>query len=134
MAATPLVRSEGRQSSLFAVAEFTYADFTSTAFVPVIKLPANHIKLQAYLGVKTPSGAALTLSLGTSSAPAGLLAATSVAAAGKTAVSAAAALGNGCPVAGETIGITPSAANPTALVGCVVIEYVVSGRQQTTES
>lgn len=34
----------------------------------------------------------------------------------------------------ETIGITPSAANPTALVGCVVIEYVVSGRQQTTES
>ena len=134
MAATPLVRSEGRQSSLFAVAEFTFADFPTTAFVPVIKLPANHIKLQAYLGVKTASGAALTLALGTSGTPTGLLAATSVAAQGKTAVSAAAALGYGCPQPGEVIGITPSAGGSTALVGCVVIEYVVAGRQQTTES
>lgn len=134
MAATPQVRSEGRQSSLFAIAEFSFADFTSTAFVPVIKLPANHIKLQAYLGVKTASGAALTLSLGTSGAPTGLLAATSVAAAGKTAVSAASALGYGCPSAGEVIGITPSAANPTALVGCVVIEYIIAGRAEVSES
>lgn len=134
MPATPQVRSEGRQCPLVAIAEFTFADFTSTAFVPVIKLPANHIKLRAYLGVKTASGAALTLSLGTSGTPAGLLAATSVAALGKTDVSAAAALGYGCPQAGEVIGITPSAANPTALVGCVVIEYVIAGKAETTES
>ena len=134
MPATPQVRSEGRQASKFAVGKFTFADFPTTAFVPIIKLPAGHIKLQTYLGVKTASGAALTLSLGTSGTPAGLLAPTSVAAQGKTAVSAAAALGYGCPQGGEVIGITPSAGGPTLLEGCVVIEYIVDGRSDTTES
>ena len=82
MPASLQVQSEGRQSSLFAVAKITSADFSTTAFIPLIKLPANHVKLQAYLGVKTASGAALTLSLGTSGSPAGLLGATSVAATG----------------------------------------------------
>lgn len=128
------VNFEGRQSSLFAVAKITSADFNTTAFIPLIKLPANHIKLQAYLGVKTASGAALTLSLGTSGAPAGLLAATSVAATGKTAVSAAAALGNGSPQGGEVIGATPSTGASTLLEAYVVIEYIVLGRHQVTES
>lgn len=134
MAASLQVQSEGRQSSLFAVAKITSADFNSTAFIPLIKLPPNHIKLQAYLGVKTASGAALTLSLGTSGSPAGLLAATSVAATGKTAVSNAAALGNGAPQAGEVIGATPSTGTSTLLEAYVVVEYIVFGRQQTTES
>lgn len=128
------VRSEGRQSSKFAIAKITSADFTTTNFIPLIKLPPNHIKLQAYLAVKTASGAALTLSLGTASAPAGLLAATSVAALGKTAVSAAAALGYGAPAAGEVIGATPSTGTSTLLEAYVVIEYIVLGREQTTES
>ena len=126
--------SEGRQSSLFAVARIRSADFSTTAFIPLIKLPANHIKLQAYLGVKVASGAALTLALGTSGAPTGLLGATSVAATGKTAVSAAAALGNGAPAGGEVIGATPSIGTSTLLEAYVVIEYIVFGRQQTTES
>ena len=134
MPASLQVQSEGRQSSLFAVAKITSADFSTTAFIPLIKLPANHIKLQAYLGVKVASGAALTLSLGTSGSPAGLLAATSVAATGKTAVSAAAALGNGAPSAGEVIGATPSTGTSTLLEAYVVIEYIVFGRQKTTES
>ena len=134
MAATLQVQSEGRQSSLFAVAKITSADFSTTAFIPLIKLPPKHIKLQAYLAVKTASGAALTLSLGTAAAPAGLLAATSVAAQGKTAVSAAAALGYGAPAGGEVIGATPSAGASTLLEAYVVVEYIVEGRQHTTES
>lgn len=134
MSASLQVQSEGRQGSLFAVAKITSADLSSTAFVPLIKLPANHIKLKAYLGVKTASGAALTLSLGTSGAPAGLLAATSVAALGKTDVTAAAALGYGAPQGGEVIGVTPSAGSSTLLEAYVVIEYIVFGRQHTTES
>lgn len=128
------VRSEGRQASKFAIAKITSADFSTTDFIPLIKLPTNHIKLQAYLAVKTASGAALTLSLGTASAPAGLLAATSVAALGKTAVSAAAALGYGAPAAGEVIGATPSTGTSTLLEAYVVIEYIVLGREHTTES
>ena len=127
-------RSEGRQSSLFAIAKITSADFTTTDFIPLIKLPPNHVKLQAYLAVKTASGAALTLSLGTSGAATGLLGATSVAALGKTAVSAAAALGYGAPSAGEVIGATPSTGTSTLLEAYVVIEYIVLGREQTTES
>ena len=134
MSATLQTRSEGRQSSLFAIAKITSADFSTTAFIPLIKLPPNHVKLQAYLAVKTASGAALTLSLGTASAPAGLLAATSVAALGKTAVSAAAALGYGAPAAGEVIGATPSTGTSTLLEAYVVIEYIVLGREHTTES
>ena len=134
MDASLQTRSEGRQSSLFAIAKITSADFTTTDFIPLIKLPPNHIKLQAYLAVKTASGAALTFSLGTASAPAGLLAATSVAALGKTAVSAAAALGYGAPAAGEVIGATPSTGTSTLLEAYVVIEYIVLGREQTTES
>lgn len=127
-------QSEGRQGSLFAIAKVTSADIPTTAFVPLIKLPAKHLKLQAYLAVKTASGAALTLSLGTSGAPTGLLGATSVAAIGKTAVSAAAALGYGAPQDGEVIGVTPSAGSSTLLEAYVVIEYIVFGRQQVTES
>ena len=134
MSASLQVRSEGRQSSLFAIAKITSADFSTTDFIPLIKLPPNHVKLQAYLAVKTASGAALTLSLGTASAPAGLLAATSVAALGKTAVSAAAALGYGAPAAGEVIGATPSTGTSTLLEAYVVIEYIVLGREHTTES
>ena len=128
------VRSEGRQASKFAIAKITSADFSTTDFIPLIKLPPNHVKLQAYLAVKTASGAALTLSLGTASAPAGLLAATSVAALGKTAVSSAAALGYGAPAAGEVIGATPSTGTSTLLEAYVVIEYIVFGREHTTES
>ena len=128
------VRSEGRQSSKFAIAKITSADFTTTNFIPLIKLPPNHIKLQAYLAVKTASGAALTLSLGTSGAATGLLGATSVAALGKTAVSSAAALGYGAPSAGEVIGATPSTGTSTLLEAYVVIEYIVLGREHTTES
>ena len=127
-------RSEGRQSSLFAIAKITSADFTTTDFIPLIKLPPNHVKLQAYLAVKTASGAALTFSLGTSGAATGLLGATSVAALGKTAVSSAAALGYGAPAAGEVIGATPSTGTSTLLEAYVVIEYIVLGREQTTES
>ena len=134
MSATLQTRSEGRQSSLFAIAKITSADFSTTDFIPLIKLPPNHVKLQAYLAVKTASGAALTLSLGTASAPAGLLAATSVAALGKTAVSSAAALGYGAPAAGEVIGATPSTGTSTLLEAYVVIEYIVFGREHTTES
>ncbi len=134
MGASLQVQSEGRQDSLFAIAKITSADLASTAFVPLIKLPANHIKLKAYLGVKTASGAALTLALGTSGAPTGLLAATSVAAVGKTDVAAAAALGYGAPQPGEVIGCTPSAGGSTLLEAYVVIEYIVFGRQHTTES
>ena len=134
MSATLQTRSEGRQSSLFAIAKITSADFSTTDFIKLIKLPPNHIKLQAYLAVKTASGAALTLSLGTAAAPAGLLAATSVAAQGKTAVSAAAALGYGAPAGGEVIGATPSTGTSTLLEAYVVIEYIVLGREQTTES
>ena len=134
MSATLQTRSEGRQSSLFAIAKIRSADFSTTDFIPLIKLPPNHVKLQAYLAVKTASGAALTLSLGTASAPAGLLAATSVAALGKTAVSAAAALGYGAPAAGEVIGATPSTGTSTLLEAYVVIEYIVLGREHTTES
>ena len=128
------VRSEGRQASKFAIAKITSADFSTTGFIPLIKLPPNHIKLQAYLGVKTASGAALTLSLGTSGAATGLLGATSVAALGKTAVSTASALGYGAPCAGEVIGATPSTGTSTLLEAYVVIEYIVLGREQTTES
>ena len=127
-------RSEGRQSSLFAIAKITSADFTTTDFIPLIKLPPNHVKLQAYLAVKTASGAALTLSLGTSGAATGLLGATSVAALGKTAVSSAAALGYGAPTAGQVIGATPSTGTSTLLEAYVVIEYIVLGREQVTES
>lgn len=127
------VNSEGRQSSLFAVAKITSADFTTTAFIPLIKLPANHIKLQAYLGVKAASGAALTLALGTSGTPNGMLTATSVAATGKTVV-AAAGLGNSVPMGGEVIGATPSTGTSTLLEAYVVIEYIVLGRHQVTES
>ena len=127
-------RSEGRQSSLFAIAKITSADFTTTDFIPLIKLPPNHVKLQAYLAVKTASGAALTLSLGTSGAATGLLGATSVAALGKTAVSSAAALGYGAPTAGQVIGATPSTGTSTLLEAYVVIEYIVLGREHTTES
>ena len=127
------VNFEGRQSSLFAVAKITSADFTTTAFNPLIKLPANHIKLQAYLAVKTASGAALTLALGTSGTPNSMLTATSVAATGKTVV-AAAGLGNSVPVGGEVIGATPSTGTSTLLEAYVVIEYIVLGRQQVTES
>ena len=134
MSATLQTRSEGRQSSLFAIAKITSADFSTTDFIKLIKLPPNHIKLQAYLAVKTASGAALTLSLGTAAAPAGLLAATSVAAQGKTAVSAAAALGYGAPAGGEVIGATPSTGTSTLLEAYVVIEYIVLGREHTTES
>ena len=134
MAATLQVQSEGRQSSLFAVAKITSADFSTTAFIPLIKLPPKHIKVQAYLAVKTASGAALTLSLGTAAAPAGLLAATSVAALGKTSVSTASALGYGAPSAGEVIGATPSTGTSTLLEAYVVIEYIVLGREHTTES
>ena len=134
MAATLQVRSEGRQSSKFAIAKIMSADFSTTDFIPLIKLPPNHIKLQAYLAVKTASGAALTLSLGTSGAATGLLGATSVAALGKTAVSSAAALGYGAPAAGEVIGATPSTGTSTLLEAYVVIEYIVLGREQTTES
>ena len=134
MSAPLQVRSEGRQASKFAIAKITSADFSTTGFIPLIKLPPNHIKLQAYLAVKTASGAGLTLSLGTASAPAGLLAATSVAALGKTAVSAAAALGYGAPAAGEVIGATPSTGTSTLLEAYVVIEYIVLGREHTTES
>ena len=134
MSATLQTRSEGRQSSLFAIAKITSADFSTTDFIPLIKLPPNHVKLQAYLAVKTASGAALTLSLGTAGAPAGLLAATSVAALGKTAVSAAAALGYGAPAAGEVIGATPSTGASSGLEAYVVIEYIVLGREHTTES
>ena len=134
MSATLQTRSEGRQSSLFAIAKITSADFSTTDFIKLIKLPPNHIKLQAYLAVKTASGAALTLSLGTAAAPAGLLAATSVAAQGKTAVSAAAALGYGAPAGGEVIGATPSTGTSSGLEAYVVIEYIVLGREQTTES
>ena len=134
MSASLQVRSEGRQSSKFAIAKITSADFTTTNFIPLIKLPPNHIKLQAYLAVKTASGAALTLSLGTSGAATGLLGATSVAALGKTAVSSAAALGYGAPAAGEVIGATPSTGTSTLLEAYVVIEYIVLGREQTTES
>jgi hypothetical protein len=134
MASTLQTRSEGRQDSRFAMAEFTFADFPTTAFVPCIKIPANAAIVGGYLGVKTASGAALTLSLGTSGSAASLLAATSVAAQGKTAFTAA--LTNyGCPTAaGQVIGITPSAGTPTLLAGVVVIEYIVSGRSETTES
>ena len=128
------VRSEGRQASKFAIAKITSADFSTTDFIPLIKLPPNHIKLQAYLAVKTASGAALTLSLGTSGAATGLLGATSVAAQGKTAVSTASALGYGAPSAGEVIGATPSTGTSTLLEAYVVIEYIVLGREQTTES
>ena len=134
MSASLQTKSEGRQSSLFAIAKITSADFSTTDFIPLIKLPPNHVKLQAYLAVKTASGAALTLSLGTASAPAGLLAATSVAALGKTAVSSAAALGYGAPAAGEVIGATPSTGTSTLLEAYVVIEYIVLGREHTTES
>ena len=134
MSAPLQVRSEGRQASKFAIAKITSADFSTTDFIPLIKLPPNHVKLQAYLAVKTASGAALTLSLGTASAPAGLLAATSVAALGKTAVSSAAALGYGAPAAGEVIGATPSTGTSTLLEAYVVIEYIVFGREHTTES
>lgn len=127
-------RSEGRQSSKFAIAKITSADFSTTDFIPLIKLPPNHIKLQAYLAVKTASGAALTLSLGTSGEATSLLGATSVAALGKTAVSSAAALGYGAPSAGEVIGATPSTGTSTLLEAYVVIEYIVLGREQTTES
>ena len=127
-------RSEGRQSSLFAIAKITSADFSTTDFIPLIKLPPNHIKLQAYLAVKTASGAALTLSLGTSGAATSLLGATSVAALGKTAVSTASALGYGAPSAGEVIGATPSTGTSTLLEAYVVIEYIVLGREQVTES
>ena len=134
MSASLQVRSEGRQSSLFAIAKITSADFSTTDFIPLIKLPPNHIKLQAYLAVKTASGAALTLSLGTSGAATGLLGATSVAALGKTAVSSAAALGYGAPTAGQVIGATPSTGTSTLLEAYVVIEYIVLGREQVTES
>ena len=134
MSAPLQVRSEGRQASKFAIAKITSADFTTTDFIPLIKLPPNHIKLQAYLAVKTASGAALTLSLGTSGAATGLLGATSVAAQGKTAVSTASALGYGAPSAGEVIGATPSTGTSTLLEAYVVIEYIVLGREHTTES
>ena len=134
MSATLQTRSEGRQSSKFAIATITSSDFSTTDFIPLIKLPPNHIKLQAYLAVKTASGAALTLSLGTSGAATGLLGATSVAALGKTAVSSAAALGYGAPSAGEVIGATPSTGTSTLLEAYVVIEYIVLGREHTTES
>ena len=134
MSASLQVRSEGRQSSLFAIAKITSADFSTTDFIPLIKLPPNHIKLQAYLAVKTASGAALTLALGTSGAATGLLGATSVAALGKTAVSSAAALGYGAPTAGQVIGATPSTGTSTLLEAYVVIEYIVLGREQVTES
>jgi hypothetical protein len=134
MSAPLQVRSEGRQASKFAIAKITSADFSTTDFIPLIKLPPNHIKLQAYLAVKTASGAALTLSLGTSGAATGLLGATSVAAQGKTAVSTASALGYGAPSAGEVIGATPSTGTSTLLEAYVVIEYIVLGREQTTES
>ena len=134
MGASLQVRSEGRQSSLFAIAKITSADFSTTDFIPLIKLPPNHIKLQAYLAVKTASGAALTLSLGTSGAATSLLGATSVAALGKTAVSTASALGYGAPTAGQVIGATPSTGTSTLLEAYVVIEYIVLGREQTTES
>lgn len=134
MNASLQVRSEGRQSSKFAIAKIMSSDFSTTDFIPLIKLPPNHIKLQAYLAVKTASGAALTLSLGTSGAATGLLGATSVAALGKTAVSSAAALGYGAPSAGEVIGATPSTGTSTLLEAYVVIEYIVLGREHTTES
>ena len=134
MGASLQVRSEGRQSSLFAIAKITSADFSTTDFIPLIKLPPNHIKLQAYLAVKTASGAALTLSLGTSGAATSLLGATSVAALGKTAVSTASALGYGSPTAGQVIGATPSTGTSTLLEAYVVIEYIVLGREQVTES
>ena len=134
MAASLQVQSEGRQSSLFAVAKITSADFDSTDFIPLIKLPANHMILQAYLAVKTASGAALTLSLGTSSSANSLLAATSVAAVGKTSVSTASSLGYSAPAAGKVIGATPSTGTSTLLEAYVVIEYIVFGRQQSTES
>ena len=134
MNASLQVRSEGRQSSKFAIAKIASSDFSTTDFIPLIKLPPNHVKLQAYLAVKTASGAALTLSLGTSGAATGLLGATSVAAQGKTAVSTASALGYGAPSAGEVIGATPSTGTSTLLEAYVVIEYIVLGREQTTES
>lgn len=128
------IRSEGRQSSLFAMAEFTFADIAAGTFLPLLKLPAGAAIVQGYLGIMTASGAALTLAVGTSGTPAALLIATSVAAQGKTALTAA--LTNyGCPMAaGMMVGITPSAASSTLLKGALVIEYIVSGRNQTTES
>lgn len=134
MSASLQTKSEGRQSSLFAIAKITSADFSTTDFIPLIKLPPNHVKLQAYLAVKNESAAALTLSLGTSGAATGLLGATSVAAKGKTAVSTASALGYGAPASGEVIGATPSTGTSSGLEAYVVIEYIVLGREHTTES
>ena len=136
-ASNPLqTKSEGRQSSLFAVARFTSADIQVTTFVPLLKIPANAIILNGYLAAKTASGAALTLSVGTSGSAASMLAATSVAAQGQTAFTGhKIAAGNfGTEVAGQVLGVTPSAANSTLLDAALVVEYIVLGRQESSES
>ena len=129
-------KSEGRQGSMFAVARFVSADIQTTSFVPLIKLPANAIIIQGYLAAKTASGAALTLSVGTSSSPTSMLAATSVAAQGRTALTGPGAAGGnyGTEVAGQVLGVTPSANNSTLLDAALVVEYIQLGRQEIAES
>jgi len=136
MGATLQTKSEGRQAAKVAIARFTSADIQTTSFVPLIKIPANAIILRGYLATKTASGAALTLAVGNASVGNSMLAATSVAAQGVTAFTGhVLAAGNfGTEVAGQVLGVTPSANNSTLLDAALVVEYAVLGKSECTES
>jgi len=129
MATTLKTRSEGRQSILVARASFTHADINGTDFIPALELPADAVILRASMAITTAFSGG-TISVGTSGAPAGHLAATSAIATGITSMS--------LPIDGDLlgavteVGITSSAAQ-SAGEGALVYEYIRAGRSQVTQ-
>lgn len=126
-------RSEGRQCTIVARADFDFNDLPSTAFVPALELPANAIILRGSLCVDAVFDTDATIAVGIATDADALLAATDVDALGITAISTAANLLYGAtPGAKKVYGLTASAAMSKGK-GSLVLEYIREGRSEFTQ-
>jgi hypothetical protein len=122
---------DGRQSSLFAIVPWNYADINGTTFTPAFELPADAVVLGGFLRINSVTNAA-NIEVGDSVDPDSLLAATSGAALARTNFTTGAKVAAPQLSARTVFGLKASAPL-TQGSGIVVCEYIRTGRAQVTQ-
>lgn len=128
-----ITKNSNRQGSLFAKADFTFADFnagavTTTTIFTALDLPANAIVVGGALVITTAfvGPTAATASVGDGASAARFLGDTNLLAAARTALVPT----NYKYTAGDTLDldVAMSVAAATAGAGYLLVEYIIDGR------
>lgn len=134
----PITKKTGRQKKVVATTDFTFADVASGVYAPAVDLPLGAIVTGGALCITELFNSATTDTFSIGSQGSGAAVATTYAAASADVTAtgrAAAVVPTGVKTTeSSTVGVvwTGVGAAPTAGKGTLIVEYIISGSEEST--